>query len=37
MAGGVKDFPKVMKEASAKLKGRADGRLIAEIVRKHTG
>lgn len=33
---GTKEFPKVMKEAAAKLKGRADGKLVSEIVRELT-
>lgn len=34
---GTKEFPKVMKEASAKLRGRADGKLVNEVVRELTG
>lgn len=34
---GTKEFPKVMREASAKLKGRADGKTVNEIVRELTG
>jgi hypothetical protein len=33
---GTKEFPKVMKEAAAKLKGRADGKLVNEVVRELT-
>lgn len=33
---GTKDFPKVMKEASAKMKGRADGKTVSEVVRELT-
>lgn len=33
---GTKEFPKVMKEAVAKLKGRADGKLVNEVVREMT-
>lgn len=34
---GTKEFPKVMKEAAARMKGRADGKLVNEIVRELTG
>ncbi|MBI5302249.1 MAG: GatB/YqeY domain-containing protein [Chloroflexi bacterium] len=34
---GTKEFPKVMKEAAAKMKGRADGKLVNEVVRELTG
>jgi len=30
---GKKDFPSVMKEASLRLKGKADGKMVAEIVK----
>ena len=33
---GTKEFPKVMREAAAKMKGRADGRLVNEIVKELT-
>jgi uncharacterized protein YqeY len=33
---GTKEFPKVMREASAKLKGRADGKTVNEIVKELT-
>lgn len=33
---GTKEFPKVMKEAAAKLKGRADGKMVNEVVRELT-
>jgi len=33
---GTKEFPKVMREAGTKLKGRADGKLVNEIVRELT-
>ena len=33
----TKDFPKVMKEAAAKMKGRADGKMVNEVVRELTG
>jgi uncharacterized protein YqeY len=29
-----KDFPSVMKEAMAQLKGKADGKLVGEIVKE---
>ena len=34
---GTKEFPKVMREASAKLKGRADGKTVNEVVKELTG
>lgn len=34
---GTREFPKVMKVAAARLKGRADGRLVNEVVRELTG
>ena len=34
---GTKEFPKVMREAAAKLKGRADGKMINEVVKELTG
>ena len=33
---GTKEFPKVMKEAATKLKGRADGRMVNEVVKELT-
>ncbi len=33
-ASGMKDMGKVMKEASAKLAGQADGKLTSELVRE---
>jgi len=33
---GTKDFPKVMREAAAKMKGRADGKLVNEVVKELT-
>jgi uncharacterized protein YqeY len=33
---GTKEFPKVMREASAKLKGRADGKTVNEVVKELT-
>jgi hypothetical protein len=33
---GTREFPKVMKEAAAKLKGRAEGKLVNEVVRELT-
>ena len=33
---GTKEFPKVMREASAKLKGRADGKTVNEVVKALT-
>jgi uncharacterized protein YqeY len=38
VAGSVsRDFPAVMKEAMAQLKGRADGKLVGEIVKEALG
>ncbi len=34
---GTKEFPKVMREAATRLKGRADGRMINEVVKEATG
>ncbi len=34
---GTKEFPKVMKQAAAQMKGRADGKLVNEVVRELTG
>lgn len=34
---GTKEFPKVMRQAAVQLKGRADGKLVNEIVREVTG
>jgi uncharacterized protein YqeY len=34
---GTKEFPKVMREAATKLKGRADGKMINEVVKELTG
>ncbi len=34
---GTKEFPKVMREAAARLKGRADGKMVNEVVRQVTG
>ncbi len=34
---GTKEFPKVMREAATRLKGRADGKTISEIVKEMTG
>ena len=33
---GTKEFPKVMREAATKLKGRADGKLVNEVVKELT-
>ncbi len=33
---GTKEFPKVMREAATRLKGRADGRTINEVVKELT-
>jgi uncharacterized protein YqeY len=33
---GTREFPKVMREAAARLKGRADGRTINEVVKEMT-
>jgi uncharacterized protein YqeY len=34
---GTQEFPKVMREAATKMKGRADGKLVNEVVRELTG
>ncbi len=34
---GSREFPKVMRESANRLKGRADGRLVNEVVREMTG
>jgi uncharacterized protein YqeY len=34
---GTKEFPKVMREAATKLKGRADEKTVNEVVRELTG
>jgi uncharacterized protein YqeY len=34
---GTREFPKVMRESANRLKGRADGRLVNEVVREMTG
>jgi uncharacterized protein YqeY len=34
---GTKEFPKVMREAATKLKGRADGKMVNEVVKELTG
>ena len=34
---GKRDFPSVMKEVSLRLKGKADGRMVAEIVKAKLG
>jgi uncharacterized protein YqeY len=34
---GTKEFPKVMREAATKMKGRADGKMVNEVVRELTG
>ena len=34
---GTKEFPKVMRESATRLKGRADGKMINEVVRELTG
>ncbi len=34
---GTKEFPKVMKEAAGKMRGRADGKLVNEVVKELTG
>ena len=36
-AQSVKDIGKVMKELMPKVKGRADGKIVNELVRKHLG
>ena len=33
---GTKEFPKIMREAATKLKGRADGKLVNEVVKELT-
>jgi len=33
---GTREFPKVMKQAAAQLKGRAEGKLVNEVVRELT-
>ncbi len=33
---GTREFPKVMRESASRLKGRADGRLVNEVVREVT-
>lgn len=33
---GTREFPKVMRESAARLKGRADGKLVNEVVRELT-
>ncbi len=33
---GTREFPKVMRESAARLKGRADGRVVNEVVRELT-
>lgn len=33
----TREFPKVMKESAARLRGRADGKLVNEVVRELTG
>ncbi len=33
---GTKEFPKVMREAATRLKGRADGKTISEVVKELT-
>jgi len=34
---GTREFPTVMKESSARLRGKADGKLVNEVVRELTG
>ncbi len=34
---GTREFPKVMRESAARLKGRADGRMVNEVVKEMTG
>ncbi len=34
---GTKEFPKVMRESAQRLKGRADGRMVNEVVKEVTG
>lgn len=33
---GTKEFPKVMKEAAARTRGHADGKLVNEVVKELT-
>ncbi len=33
---GTREFPKVMRESAARMKGRADGKLVNQIVREET-
>ena len=33
---GTKEFPRVMKESAARMKGRADGKLVNEVVKEMT-
>ncbi len=33
---GTKEFPKVMRESASRLKGRADGKMVNEVVRELT-
>ncbi len=33
---GTKEFPKVMKEVAPKMKGRADGKMVSDVVRELT-
>jgi len=33
---GTKEFPKVMREAASKLRGRADGKMVNEVVKELT-
>lgn len=34
---GTREFPKVMRESANRLKGRADGKVVNEVVREMTG
>ncbi len=34
---GTREFPKVMRESAARLKGRADGKIVNQVVRELTG
>ncbi len=34
---GTKEFPKVMREAATRLKGRADGKNVSQVVKELTG
>ncbi len=34
---GTKEFPKVMRESAQRLKGKADGRMVNEVVKEVTG